>query len=190
MTISKAFRGFIAAIVLSMSCSAAHALTVEHLDSKYRDRQYQLTLVAVIDAPRERVQDILRDYAHYPKLDARIVEATVISRDGPHEVVLSTKLRACFAVFCRTVKRVERVQERDNELLAKVLPAQSEVTSGETHTQLQALGEQTRVSYSTSIAPGFWIPPLIGRALMLRTLREASLDLFRRVEHEAQRSAR
>ena len=171
---------------------AAHALDIEQVESHYQDKQYQLTLTAVLDAPIERVQAVLRDYRHYPQLDARILEAQTIASDAPHEVLLATKLRVCFGVFCKTVKRVERVQELHNELVATVVPEQSEVTSGVTRTQLASLAEpgaRTRVTYSIHIAPGFWIPAFVGRPLMLRTLRETSIELFRKVEQQAQSKA-
>jgi hypothetical protein len=176
----------IAAVTLSAICLSARSLEIEQADSKYRDKHYQLTLITVVDAPRDRVQAVLRDYYNYPQLDARILEANVLSRPAAHEVLLFTKLRACFGVFCRTVKRVEHVQEQDNDMLASVVPEQSEITSGETRTQLTALDGRTRISYTTSMVPGFWIPSFIGRPLMLRTLRDASIDLFRRVEQQAQ----
>lgn len=168
------------------SSGVVHALEIEKIDSKFADKHYQLVLVTVIDAPLEKVQTILRDYTNYPKLDPRILEASVLGRPAPQELLLYTKLRACFGVICRNVKRVERVVEREHELQAVVLPEQSDATSGETLTVLTALGSRTRVSYSTKIAPGFWVPTVIGRPLMLRTLREASVDLFNHVEKQAQ----
>ncbi len=162
------------------------AMEIEQAESKYRDKHYQLRLVTVVDAPQVWVQAVLHDYPHYPQLDPRILEARVLSRSGPHDVVLYTKLRACFGVFCRTVKRVESVTELDSDLTAAVVPEQSDVLSGETHTHLAALDGRTRITYTTSVVPGFWMPPFIGRPLMLRTLREASIDLFRHVEQQAQ----
>jgi hypothetical protein len=41
------------------------------------------------------------------------------------------------------------------------------------------------VRYSTSITPGFWIPSVIGRRWMLRTLEDATTDLFMNVEMRA-----
>jgi hypothetical protein len=174
----------------ALLCSTAQAFEIEHVESKYQDKQYRLALTMVLDAAPDRVQSILRDYANYPKLDPRILEAKVLERAAPNEALLYTKLQACFAFFCRSVKRVERVREFDDDLQATVIPGQSEVTSGETRTQLSAIGTdkdaKTRVTYTTGIAPGFWIPSIIGRPLMLRTLREASIELFRNVERQAQ----
>jgi hypothetical protein len=176
----------VAACNLSFGVADIHALEVERVDSGYRDKQYQLTLDIVLDAPSDRVQAILRDYRSYPRLDARILEAEIVSRTNPHELLLYTKLRACFGVFCKNVKRVERVLEADNDLRAAVLPEQSEVLRGDTHTRLTPLDGRTRIVYVTSIAPGFWIPAFVGRPLMLRTLRDASIELFRNVERQAQ----
>jgi len=169
---------------------AAQALEIEHVESKYQDKQYRLALTLVLDVSAERVQAVLRDYRNYPRLDARILEANVLRRESPEVLLLYTKLHACFGVFCRNVKRVERVQERSDDLQAVVLPEQSEVSSGETRTQLTPLGARTRITYTSGIAPGFWIPPFVGRPLMLRTLREASIELFRNVERQAQDAKR
>ncbi|HYM34023.1 MAG TPA: hypothetical protein VET48_01440 [Steroidobacteraceae bacterium] len=169
--------------------SMAQAFEIERAETKFQDKQYQLTLALVVDAPIDRVQSVLRDYRNYPRLDARILEAKVLKRDTQDELLLYTMLHACFGVFCKNVKRVERVQEREHELQATVLPEQSEITSGDTRTQLTSLDGKTRVTYVTRIAPGFWIPPFVGRALMLRTLRETSIGLFRNVEQKARSSA-
>ena len=59
---------------------------------------------------------------------------------------------------------------------------------GETKTEI-APGENggTLVNYRTSITPGFWIPPVFGRRWMLRTLEDASGDLFMNVEMQAKK---
>jgi hypothetical protein len=118
-------------------------------------------------------------------LDTSILESKVLNRPDEATAMLYTKLRACSGPFCRTVKRVERVHESAFELLAVVVPEESDVLSGRTHTVLQTLDGHTRVRYQTTVSPKFWVPSIIGRPLMLRTLREASLDLFRRVEARA-----
>jgi hypothetical protein len=171
--------------MLSASCSDVFALEVAQADARYQDKEFRVDLDLVLDASAERVQAVLRDYDNYPRLDGSILEAKVLSRGDAASLTLYTKLRACAGLFCRTVKRVERVQEGNFELLAEVVPEQSEVISGRTHTVLQTLDGRTRVRYRTSVAPKFWVPTFIGRPLMLRTLREASLDLFRHVETQA-----
>lgn len=171
-------------VMLTVATNAA-AFEVLHAEAHYQDKEYRVELDLILNAPAQQVESVLRDYDSYPMLDAGILESRVAERVDAETVLLYTKLRACAGVFCRTVKRVERVQERPFELLAMVIPEQSDVVSGSTHTVLQTMESKTRVRYRTSVAPKFWVPTFIGRPLMLRTLREASIDLFRNVEARA-----
>ena len=165
---------------------AACAFQIERSETRYADRRYQYDLNVRIDAPLDKVEAILRDYENYSSLDARILKARIIERPEPNVAMLETTLRVCLGWFCRNVNRVERVEESQHALTAKADPNRSDVKFGETHLQL-APGEHgsTLVRYSTSITPGFWIPTAVGRRWMLRTLEDATTDLFMNVEMKA-----
>ena len=165
---------------------AACAFEIERSETSYTDRRYQCDLSIRLDAPLDKVEAVMRDYEKYPALDGRILQARVIGRPAPNVKMLETTLRMCLGWFCRNVHRIERVEESQHALVARADPNRSDVKFGETHLQL-APGEQggTQVTYSTSITPGFWIPSMIGRRWMLRTLEDASTDLFMNVEMEA-----
>lgn len=176
-----------ASILLTLAVSGpVQAFTIERSESRYADKHYQYELVVTLDAPIERVEEVLRDYEQYPSLDTRILQARVLERPEEHVALLETVLRACFGPFCRNVKRVERVEETKHALTAITDPARSDVKSGETRTELAAADHGgTRVTYKTSIAPDFWIPKLVGRRWMLGTLEDATADLFMNVEMKA-----
>jgi hypothetical protein len=179
----------VAALALSVALAspAAHAFTIEHSATRYAERQFQCELTVTLDAPLERVEAVLRDYERYPTLDARILDAHIVERPADNVALLATTLRACFGWFCRTVKRIERVEEGPHALDAVTDAARSDVQFGETRTRLQAADEGvTRVTYSTRITPDFWIPPLVGRRWMLSTLDQATRELFKNVERKAQ----
>jgi len=171
--------------VLSCAGTQAHAFTIERSAARYVDQEYQFELVAMIDAPIERVEAVLRDYERYSNLDTRILEARVLERPEQHVAILATTVRACFGPFCRNVKRVERVEEAPLELTATADAARSDVKSSQTRTQLAVAENGTRVTYRTSIAPAFWIPAFVGRRLMLRTLEEATINMFTNLEKVA-----
>src|SRR5262249_39043731 len=118
-------------------------------------------------------------------LDARILEVKILEKPDAASVLLYTKLRACMGWFCRNVNRTERVSQTGNSLAATVIPEKSDVSYGETPMELNAEGDVTRVRYTTTITPAFWTPSLIGRRLMLNTLRAAPLDLLKNVEVKA-----
>ena len=170
----------------SLWAGAAAAFEIEHSETKYANRRYQCDLNVKLDAPLDKVEAVLRDYEKYPSLDTRILQARVLERPSPNVAMLETKLRLCLGWFCRNVSRVVREEESEHALAALADPSRSDVKYGETHLQL-ATGENgsTLVRYSTSITPGFWIPTVVGRRWMLRTLEDATTDLFMNVEMQA-----
>ena len=175
------------ALLAVSAAASAQALTIERTQSGYVDKHYQFEFVAIVDAPVERVQSVLRNYENYPSLDERILEARVVERPNQHTIILATTVRACFGPFCRNVKRIERVEESPLELKAVSDPARSDVKFGETHTMLSVSEGRTRVSYRTAITPNFWMPPIAGRRWLLNTLSDATVELFKNVELQAQR---
>jgi len=172
----------------SLWAATAGAFEIEKSDTRYVDRRYQCELSVKLDAPPDKVEAVLRDYERYPSLDTRILQARVLERPEPNVVVLETTVRVCFGWFCRNVTRVERVQESQYALAATADPHRSDVKFGETSTQLSPdENGGTLVHYRTSITPGFWIPAVVGRRWMLRTLEDASGDLFMNVEMRAKK---
>jgi hypothetical protein len=164
----------------------SHAFTIEQRAARYADRKYQCELTVRLEAPLERVEAVLRDYEAYPDLDSRILRARVIERPHENVAMLETTLRACFGPFCRNVNRIERVEAGSGSLDAVTDVTRSDMTFGETHTALEAIDEHsTRVTYKTSLTPGFWIPPFVGPRWMLNTLEDASSKLFMNVELRA-----
>jgi hypothetical protein len=184
-------RSFPAAAVLacaSLWAATAGAFEIEKSETRYVDRRYQCDLNVKLDAPPDKVEAVLRDYERYPSLDTRILQARVLERPEPDVVVLETTVRVCFGWFCRNVTRVERVQESEHALAATADPSRSDVKFGETRTQLSPdENGGTIVHYRTSITPAFWIPSVVGRRWMLRTLEDATGDLFMNVEMRAKK---
>jgi hypothetical protein len=190
-THDRMYRSIGRAVALALFTTAvaapAHAFEIERSETRYADRQYQYDLIVTLDAAPDRVESVLRDYENYPSLDGRILAAHVLERPEADVAILETTLRACFGPFCRTVKRIERVKESPNLLLAVTDPSRSDVRSGETRTELSGAGQgRTRVIYRTRIVPGFWVPAFGGRRFMLGTLKDATEQLFRNVEGKAQ----
>lgn len=166
--------------------TTAHAMDTDSINASYVDGEYRLTMKATLNARAERVAAVLRDYAQYKELDSRILDAHVITHPKPNEVELFTRIRVCFTLLCRNVDRTELVEEQPLELLATVIPDKSDAKRGSTHTVLIAEGDHTRVQYTTTIVPKFWVPALFGHSIMLHTLRSATLNMFEHIEKMAQ----
>ena len=168
-----------------MLSGSAHAITIESSSATYSNKHYQLEMVALLDAPTDAVEAVLRDYEGYKALDARILEAKVIERPQAHVAILKTTLRVCLGPFCRNVKRIERVEAAPLELTAWTDASRSDVKFGETHMTLSAAGGRTRLNYRTRIVPDFWVPAVGGRRWLLNTLEDATTALLTNVETKA-----
>lgn len=178
------------AAALLLSAPAAHAFNIEHSEARYVDKHFRYELIVTLDAPIDRVDAVLRDYADYPSLNHRILSSTVLERPAPGVVTLETTVEVCFAWICRDVTRVERVQESKYALLAVADPERSDVKFSETRSELSP-GHHgaTRVKYVTNVVPDFWLPPIGGRRMLLRTLENETRDLFMSVEEKAREPA-
>ncbi|MBM0103752.1 hypothetical protein JM946_03310 [Steroidobacter sp. S1-65] len=177
-------------VVLAMaalvSAPVTQAFTIEHSEARYADKHFRYELVVTLDAPIDRVDEVLRNYADYPSLNARILSAKVLERPEPGIVTLETTVEVCFGWFCRDVTRVERVQESKYTLVAVADPDRSDVRFSETRSELSpAHHGATRVKYVTNVVPGFWVPAVGGRRMMLKMLETETSDLFMSVEEKA-----
>ncbi len=167
---------------LALAAPAAHAIEVEKLEVRRSDNRYVVEFKAHLDAPADQVGAVLKDYEHYPQLDSRILE----SRRDDSEPVLRTKVRGCVgSILCRTMRRVEKLEEMPGGLIATAVPGQSDVSYGRTHSQWEARDGGTELLYRLEIEPDFWVPPFIGPRMMIKTLREGTLSLFTNVERVA-----
>jgi hypothetical protein len=159
---------------------------VRRLDVSFQGDRYVVVLNAQLDAPADAVGSILKRYDDYPTLDPRITESRVMSREREHSLRLFTRMRGCLGtLMCRSMQRVEEVEERPNELLATAVLQESDVRYGVTRSQWEPQDGGTSLQYRLEIMPKFWIPPVFGRRLMIKTLREGTLSLFNNVEREA-----
>src|SRR5882757_2673710 len=180
----QTFRSVLTLALLGSS-TITQAFEVEQLNTRYEAGQYRLSMTVILAAPLHQVEAVLRDYAHYPELDPRILEARVLNSSTPGTVQLFTRIHVCVSLLCRNVERIEQVEERPGEMVATIIPEHSDAEQGSTHTVLSAQGERTQVRYTTFIVPKFWVPAWFGRALMLRTLRDGTLNLFQHIEQRA-----
>lgn len=183
---SKWTRSVLSAVTLLVSAPAVHAFTIEHSEARYADKHFHYELIVTLDAPIERVDEVLRNYPEYPSLNARILSAKILERTEPDTVTLETTVEVCFGWFCRNVTRVETVHESKYVLLAVADPERSDVKFSETRSELTSAHHgATRVRYVTDVVPGFWVPPMGGRRMLLNMLESETRDLFMSVEAKA-----
>ena len=164
------------------------ALEVLRLDAASSGGIYTIDAELVIDAPPAAVHAVITDYEHLTSLSPRIEESRVLEKE-PNATLVFTRVEGCFAFFCRTFDRVERVVEfGPDHVEATTLPDQSDVGFGKVVWVLHASGENaTRVEYYTALEPTFWVPPLVGRIALRRSMEAEAMRMFGNIETLAAR---
>lgn len=161
--------------------------TGEVLDSHVgtHENHYLLRIDMLIDADTDRVRQLLTDYAHLDRLSLSITRSEILESNPPNYRIRVTT-DGCMLLFCRELVQVQDVTElRDGYILVTVLPEMSDFAYSRNMWRIRPQKNQTRVTYSSDLVPGFWIPPLIGSSLFKHKLLEETRQLIENLEQLA-----
>ena len=168
-------------------CLIQTGLAGEVLDSHVgtREGHYLLRIDMLIDADPQRVRALLTDYANLDRLSHSIIRSEVLEHNSPN-YRLRVTTDGCLLLFCRELVQVQDVTElNDGYILVKVVPEMSDFTYSQNMWRIRAQKNRTRVTYSSDLVPGFWIPPLIGTSLFKNKLLEETRLLIENLEQLA-----
>ena len=160
------------------------AADVSKIEVGHGHGRYRLSMEAYLSAPPGAVFSVITDYENIHRLHRRIRESRVTRRLDARTVEVYTRMHGCVAaLFCKTLRRVERVTESPpEEITAIVLPQQSDFRSGRVLWRLRPEGEGTILRYENHMEPDFWVPGLLGDDLLARSLLRTARDMIERVE--------
>lgn len=171
-------------VLCLLACLPVQAAEMRELTVDWQDDVYSIMAVADLDAPLDAVRRVLLDVEHYHWITGAIRESTLLDRQGPRQVTIYTRMEACFGPFCKEVEQVQRVDFREDNLIRLTsLPKYSDVKLGESEWRIEPLPEnRTRIAWRLRMEPDFWVPPLIGPALVRSGLREEGRDTINGIE--------
>jgi hypothetical protein len=144
---------------------------------------YQIKVVAIIDAPASSVRQVLTDFVHIYRLNPSIIESEVLKRHSDGSISVRTRIIGCAAYFCEEIERVERVHLLPSgNLFAEIIPEQSGFKSGQTLWRIKAVGEFCEVTYLSDMEPDVYIPPIVGKFLLKKSIRNEMQISFKNLE--------
>ena len=144
---------------------------------------YRIKVVALIAAPISYVRYVLTDYKHIYRLNPSIIESEVLEQYDDGSVSVRTKVIGCAAYFCEELDRVEKVRILPSgDLHAEIIPELSQFKSGQTHWHIKPLGDYCEVTYLSDMEPDIFIPPVIGKFLIKKSIREEMQISFANLE--------
>lgn len=142
----------------------------------------------LIDAQPDRVRELLTDYTHLDRLSPSIIGSELLYSNPPHYRVRVTT-DGCVFFYCRQLVQVQDVTELKNGyILVKVLPEMSDIAYSQNLWRIQAQDGRTRVTYSSDLVPGFWVPPILGTSIFQHKLLEESRQVVVSLERLANSS--
>jgi len=157
------------------------------IHSEIRDEgdNYIVQLEMQIDAPTQRVYQLLTDFAHLHQLSDSIVDSEVLARNN-NKIRIKVVSRGCVLFFCRTVNQFQTVTELYNGYIMLIDEnGKSDFKYGHTLWRVQQIDGGTRVTISADLQPDFWIPPIIGTYLFKKKLLKEGTMLVNNLEQLA-----
>ena len=161
----------IAGLTLSLSARAAFALQIHQLDVEQQDGEYRLVAESSIAAPREYVHAILMDFDNFYRLTGGITASRFLIDEATGERLGYTRIDSCVWFFCKGFDRIERISADPPELFSTVaIPERSDFKRYESQWRLTEETGGTRIEFTATMRPSFWIPPIIGAWAVRRKL--------------------
>ncbi len=169
----------------------ALATLVEEFEVEFKDPGYELDIKVIVDAPPAAVFAVITDYENLHRLDERIESSRILGEIEAGGLLVNVRLRGCVVFFCRTLEKVESIDEVPGErVTTHALPERSDFNHVFQEWRLEPLApNRTELSYRLEMEFKEPVPRLLRNGVMKRTLRKATLDTMENVERLAREQA-
>ena len=132
---------------------------------------YAIRVSGLARATPQASWQVLTGYERLQEFVPGLLSSTLLSRNGP-EAILEQEGVAGFLLLQQAIHLVVRVIEQPFSTLDISLIS-GDMQHYASHWELQpaAQGKATRISYSGSMVPDFFVPPLLGSAILRADVR-------------------
>lgn len=155
---------------------------VEHEGSRYRVHSE-----VRVELPVARVRQILTQFENIAGLNPGIKETRVLAREGANGVRMAVVAEVCIFGGCLDYAWEQDIRLLSSgDILAVIDPSESDFEAGWARWRLRPDAGGTRLIFDASVAPRFWIPPLVGPWLLERRLSSEALATARGIESASQ----
>jgi hypothetical protein len=151
---------------------------------------YHASVDVYLSAPLPQIYQVLTDYNHLTRISGVIRESRLLKKIDEHTYLVFVESRACVLFFCHSIKETQKVVElTPTEVMSEALPADSNVKMSSSLWRLDREGDITRMHWEITVAPDFWIPPLIGPFFMKSEMQAQGKQMADGVERLARERA-
>lgn len=165
--------------LFTLTCYAPAGFGAEILanDVQYKEGVYRVRFVVRVQARPDAVRALMTDYARLSRLSDVVTAAEVVQRFADGRQRLRLRLHACVWILCKDLRKLEDVATLANgDIVTTALPAESDFLHAVERWRIadgSSAGDSggTRIDYESEMSPSFFVPPIIGPALIKRALR-------------------
>jgi len=175
----------LALLALLAPLSGAEAFELVSVETGRDGPAYLLHIEALFDAPPARLLEVLTDYERIHELHPRMTESRSLGPVGADTEEVYSHFQGCVLLFCRDIHRVEQIRKAGDSLVAVDVPGRSSFSEGRTEWRFAAEGAGTRLHYETRFVPAFRVAPLIGPAVLARSVERMTLETMAKVDERA-----
>ena len=180
-------RQLLLAAVIAVLCVATANAKLMQTDSEVEGNTYRYQFEAMIAAPIEATRAVITDPEALKNINDGVIESHVIETYADGTLKRQLLVEQCVLVFCFDLNFIEKVEAiGQQEILATIIPEESNFRRGTARWQLEPVGNQTtRLRVRAEQEPDFWIPPVIGPAIIKRVFRQEIEETTKNIEFAA-----
>lgn len=177
-------RGVALPAVLLIACPAGAAEIIS-LQITNNKGEYRVEALMTLDAPPSEVRYVITDYNNLTRITGAVQKSQLLESPAESVRVVHTRSKVCFLFFCQEMDMIERIDENADGkglIRAEALPDYSDVEYAVTTWRIEPHEKGTFLRWNTTLRPKFWLPPLIGPAIMKSSLRGQAQKTARGIE--------
>ena len=176
--------------VAVLSCAKVYPATIRAIDIEHDAGVYRLESTAYLAAPREEIYEVLTDYDRFGRISSTYTDYGFLEPAADGTPVIHTTMEGCVLFFCVTMRRVERMElDAPRYIRTEAFPEQSDFKVSISEWTLEPEADGTRMTYSLTVEPDFWVPPLIGPWALKQRLERGGSGAINRIERIARAAA-
>ncbi len=171
---------FLLIIALPICAGAAtlREVTVDHVDGFY-----VMHSEVWFDVGIEKIYGLMLDWDQSSKFSSVIVESRNLDPGPDGRARYYSHTRGCLWFFCKSFERYGYVEHKPFRFIrASVDPEKSDFEVSDESWEFREEADGTVIIYAFRMKPKFFIPPLIGPAIMKNKLRNGGINAIERIE--------
>ncbi len=177
------------ALLLALAAPWAQAAAVVDVKTSHAGDLVQVHAHASITAPLDVVWGTLTDYERLPQFIPGLKTSKVIARNGTTATVQQSG-EARFFFLTVPIDVTLESTESPPTIEVRRVSGNLKQLQGRYETEVSADGTQVQLRWVGSVAPENGLPPLVGEAMMRRSIRQQFTGMVREIERrEAARQA-